>query len=333
MPSCLKTIGIAGGLGVAAVFAGLVYTAITGNKACYDEYCLYDSNDVNNIIDDIKDIIPGDLNITEMKNSGIGLIEKINGIEWPDFGFEFDDVLNFDSPRPAGRGNETLFGWKRPEEGEKLKLKISNALTGDWDGYFDDAIADWNGAARAEGDADVLDLDTERVDTDEVCTPIEGIMKVCNADYGDTGWKGINECLIQGDVIISSVAKMNEFYLGLDKYQGVLTTSTLEDQRRYTMCHEIGHGFGLSHQDATFGNPDLYTCLDYTNNPGVNLQPNPEDYHALNILYGDGVQGQGEKYVNRTEGRGLRGHRRMMREFGVDFGGRKVEKRTYYTLV
>jgi hypothetical protein len=54
------------------------------------------------------------------------------------------------------------------------------------------------------------EFDTE----DPSCTPVDGILKVCNSDYGQTGWKGINECAINGlNKIVQSVAKMNEYYL------------------------------------------------------------------------------------------------------------------------
>jgi hypothetical protein len=43
-------------------------------------------------------------------------------------------------------------------------------------------------------------------------------MVVCNANFGETGWVGINENELAGDVIMSSVAKMNEFYLRNAEY-------------------------------------------------------------------------------------------------------------------
>jgi hypothetical protein len=50
-------------------------------------------------------------------------------------------------------------------------------------------------------------------------------------NYGETGWLGINEVLktVPNDVIVSSVAKMNEYYLNNAEY----------DERLYTMCHEV----------------------------------------------------------------------------------------------
>jgi hypothetical protein len=70
---------------------------------------------------------------------------------------------------------------------------------------------------------------------DPSCTAVDGVIKVCNNDFGATGWYGINEALSSNKLIISSVAKMNDYYFtsnGNDMY----------DRRQYTMCHEMGHG-------------------------------------------------------------------------------------------
>lgn len=54
-----------------------------------------------------------------------------------------------------------------------------------------------------------------------------GKIKVCNGDYGETKWRGINEVNFADGFIIYSVAKMNEFYLNYDG----------DDAKQYTMCH------------------------------------------------------------------------------------------------
>jgi len=51
------------------------------------------------------------------------------------------------------------------------------------------------------------------------------------------------------------------------------------------MCQEVGHTFGLDHQDETFDNPNLGTCMDYTNNPSTNQHPNQHDYDWLESIY------------------------------------------------
>jgi hypothetical protein len=50
-------------------------------------------------------------------------------------------------------------------------------------------------------------------------------------------------------------------------------------------CQEIGHTFGLDHQDTNFDNPNLGTCMDYTNDPSANQHPNQHDYDELVTIY------------------------------------------------
>jgi hypothetical protein len=69
---------------------------------------------------------------------------------------------------------------------------------------------------------------------------------------------------------------MNEYYL--------LNADDFE--RQYTMCHEIGHGFGLPHTDESFTNPSLGNCMDYTHTPSENLHPDESNYNRLTSLYG-----------------------------------------------
>ena len=98
-------------------------------------------------------------------------------------------------------------------------------------------------------------------------------------NYGETGWLGINEVLktVPQGIIQSSVAKMNEHYL--------LNADC--DERLYTMCHEVGHGFGLPHTDENFNNKDLGNCLDYTNTPKNNLRPGAANCNRLLEMYGN----------------------------------------------
>ena len=69
---------------------------------------------------------------------------------------------------------------------------------------------------------------------------------------------------------------MNEYYLLNADY----------DERLYTMCHELGHGYGLPHTDENFNNKDQGNCLDYTNNPSNNLRPGVANCNRLLEMYG-----------------------------------------------
>jgi hypothetical protein len=129
-------------------------------------------------------------------------------------------------------GDNTTVNWDEQyvmRDDGGLHLTLQNALDDTWQSEFEAAVADWK-------ESDALQLTTERVAVDYNCNRVDGVMVVCNANFGETGWVGINENSILGDVVVSSVAKMNEYYLRNADF----------DHRRFTMCHEIGHGRYLS---------------------------------------------------------------------------------------
>ena len=64
--------------------------------------------------------------------------------------------------------------------------------------------------------------------------------------------------------------------------------------KQFVVCQEIGHTFGLNHQDEDFTNANLGTCMDYTSDPDgtvanpdqlSNEHPNTHDYAQLESIY------------------------------------------------
>jgi hypothetical protein len=143
-----------------------------------------------------------------------------------------------------GASNSNVNRWNN--KGSGLQLEVLNALEAQWDELFSIAIENWD-----SGNPDALTLSVSKVSVDESCSQETGKLKVCNGDYGDTKWRGINQVIISNGFIVSSSAKLNEFYLA----------NADESQRQYTICHEIGHGFGLPHTDENFYNADLGNCM------------------------------------------------------------------------
>mmetsp|Transcript_35458 Transcript_35458/g.72515 ORF Transcript_35458/g.72515 Transcript_35458/m.72515 type:complete len:289 (-) Transcript_35458:117-983(-) len=199
--------------------------------------------------------------------------------------FDFGDVLEDLSDLDWGQffnddpfaGNTTVTLWdeqfiERDDGG--LQLTLVNSLSADWQEEFEVAVADWS-----MSDALTLDVVVEPVDdawdNDKKCKRQDDKMVVCNGNFGDTGWVGINENEVMGGRIISSVAKMNEYYLNKADF----------DHRRFTMCHEIGHGFGLPHTDENPYNKNLNDCLDYTDNPSSNVLPGEVNMIKLQEVY------------------------------------------------
>ena len=179
---------------------------------------------------------------------------------------------------PVGEGNNAAVAQWADSSGYKgLSLELHNALDETWQDAFFTVVDEWDNGAGVT-DIDPLELSTKNIDVDNACSPIEKVMKVCNGNYGVTGWLGINELIttVPQNIIQNSVAKMNEHYLH--------NADVIE--RQYTMCHEIGHGFGLAHTDENFFNADLGNCLDYTNFPENNLHPDTPNFETLANMYG-----------------------------------------------
>ena len=93
------------------------------------------------------------------------------------------------------------------------------------------------------GEPDAVSFIVERVN-DPQCKAVMGAMIVCNDDYGNTDWRGINEFVTQNGYIIYSTAKLNDRFL----------SGANNDLRTYVCCHEIGHGLGELH----YVYPSLY---------------------------------------------------------------------------
>lgn len=166
--------------------------------------------------------------------------------------------------------------WKpmNGEVGMGLSLQVlNNLVTGsDWDDYLVTSIREWD-----DGNPDAVTLNIRSMTYDPDCRAVRRAMKVCNANYGPTDWRGVNQILLQDEFIITSLAKMNDYYM----------EGTNKAQKQYTMCHELGHGLGLGHSDENFHNEDLGNCMDYTNRPEKNMHPDASNYLSLQELYGN----------------------------------------------
>jgi hypothetical protein len=160
------------------------------------------------------------LPIVVLLGASVGLIYATgNGDIISDLIPEFDNLNLFD---PSSGKNAPHW----PEDGNGLKVTIINALSNDWQTTFSLATADWN-----FGDPDAIEITEERGNPDPDCEAPDGKVIVCNGNYGDSKWRGVNEGILNPrGKMISSSARMNEYYL-LNMGKGAW---------QYTMCHEIG---------------------------------------------------------------------------------------------
>jgi hypothetical protein len=114
--------------------------------------------------------------------------------------------------------------------------------------------------------------------TQKRCKATSGRVEVCNSTYGNNGWLGIAQIWISGSHITQGIVKLNDTYFKTNTYN-------TPAWRALVMCQEIGHTFGLDHQDEGFSNSNLGTCMDYTNSPDSNQHPNQHDYDQLVSIY------------------------------------------------
>ncbi len=180
--------------------------------------------------------------------------------------------------------NHSWGGYHWARTSNPFTLRVGDNVSGTWDPYLDTAISDWTASS-------VLNLsETAGGTRPKPCKPTSGRIEVCNASYGNNGWLGIAQIWITGGVhITQAVTKVNDYYFNQPAYN-------TPAWRQFVICQEVGHDFGLDHQDENFNNANLGSCMDYTNDPDggaggavnndpSNEHPNSHDYTQLMTIY------------------------------------------------
>lgn len=162
-------------------------------------------------------------------------------------------------------------------------LKLGDNLsTAAWRGSLAEAYTDWNASVLKN----VVAVGTSNAN----CDPTLGQVEICNGEYGNNGWLGIAQIWVyrgKDGHIAQAIVKVNDTYFTMPSYDTLAW-------RNFVMCQEVGHTFGLDHQDEDFYNINLGTCMDYTNDPmgtagtnGIlnNEHPNDHDFAQLEAMY------------------------------------------------
>ena len=163
------------------------------------------------------------------------------------------------------------YHWKRTTQ--EISPPVGDNVSSTWDSYLNVAIADWNQStvinspkvAGSAGDP-------------AVCNPVANTIQVCNAAYGATGWLGIAQIWLSGGHISQGTTKLNDTYFNTAQYN-------TPSWRALVTCQEIGHDYGLGHQDENFNTDRTTSCMDYTNLPAGNEHPDAHDYQQLLSIY------------------------------------------------
>ncbi|HEX6271321.1 MAG TPA: hypothetical protein VFZ43_13875 [Anaerolineales bacterium] len=161
------------------------------------------------------------------------------------------------------------YHWARTSN--PFTIKVIDSMTSNWDDNLNIAISDWDQSSVMNVVKEAGDDSTR---TRKRCRPVSGKVRSCNATYGNNGWLGLAQIWVSGNHITQGTAKMNDSYLASSSYN--------ETNRQHVICQEIGHAWGLGHQDES--GADLNTCMDYAralDNP----HPNQHDYQQLETIY------------------------------------------------
>lgn len=165
------------------------------------------------------------------------------------------------------------YHWARTSN--PFTLQLGDNVSSTWDAHLGTASSDWSLST-------VLNTTVVAGGTDpKKCRPTSGRVEVCAERYGRTRWLGVAQIWVSGSHITQAVSKMNNTYFNSAPYNTAAW-------RQYVMCQEVGHTFGLDHQDEIFDNANLGSCMDYTNDPDgppSNEHPNGHDYDQLEAIY------------------------------------------------
>lgn len=163
------------------------------------------------------------------------------------------------------------YHWARTSN--PFTVKLGDNVSPQWDSSLAGASTDWSKST-------VLDTTVGAGGTrPRNCKATPGMVQVCNSTYGNTGWLGVASISVTGGThITQGTVKLNDTYFNTANYN-------TPAWRNLVTCQEIGHTFGLDHQDENFNNANLGTCMDYTNAPSTNQHPNQHDYEQLVTIY------------------------------------------------
>ena len=182
---------------------------------------------------------------------------------------------------PSAQANHSWNGYHWARTSNPFTLKVGDNVSSTWDSYLGTTSVDWTKSTV---------LNTTVVPGTKnptTCSPTSGRVEVCNAAYGTNGWLGVAQIWVSRRHIVQGTTKVNDTYFNTAQYNKTAWRSLV-------MCQEVGHTFGLGHQDENFNNTNLGTCMDYTNDPSglagtngplSNEHPNQHDYDQLATIY------------------------------------------------
>ncbi|MBI3630789.1 MAG: hypothetical protein HY221_00415 [Candidatus Sungbacteria bacterium] len=191
----------------------------------------------------------------------------------------------------SAQANHSWVDYHWARSSDPFTVKLGNDVSSAWSAYLTQASSDWS-ASSVLHTTIVTGLVSPRT-----CKGTTGQDEVCSATYGNTGWLGLASIWLDSlHHITKGTVKLNDTYFNTATYN-------TPGWRHLVACQEVGHTFGLDHQDTTFNNVNLGTCMDYTNAPAggtvgsfnygaSNEHPNQGDYDQLLCIYDPASNGK-----------------------------------------
>jgi hypothetical protein len=164
----------------------------------------------------------------------------------------------------------STYHWARTTT--QISPPVGDNMTSQWDSYLQTAVADWNRSTVIESPLVAGQTSPRR------CNPVAGTIQACNEKYGQNGWLGLASIWLSNGHISQATTKLNDTYYAMAQYNTPAWRATVT-------CQEIGHDYGLGHQDENFNDDRTTSCMEYTNNPAGNEHPDQHDYDELLTIY------------------------------------------------
>jgi hypothetical protein len=164
------------------------------------------------------------------------------------------------------------YHWARTSN--PFTIQVGDNVSSAWDSYLRTTASDWS----ADTAGNPLNATVVMGAHKGKCGAISGRVEVCNGAYGNNGWLGLAQIWVSSSGHITrGTAKVNDTYFNTAKYNTAAWRGSV-------MCQEVGHTWGLDHQDKS--GADFHTCMDYAENPDAdNMHPNRHDYEELAPIY------------------------------------------------
>ena len=174
---------------------------------------------------------------------------------------------------PDASASHSWGGYHWARTANPFTIKLVNTLSGDWSSYLTTTSVDWSKSTVLKTTIVVGSAKNVRN-----CRATAGQVTVCNGSYGQNGWLGLAQIWLSSTGhITQGTTQMNDTYFKMAAYNNV-------SEKNHVMCQEVGHTFGLGHQDET--GATLGTCMDYSTST-TSQKPNAHDYAMLESIYND----------------------------------------------